>query len=115
MANANKAKGNAAERAVRDFLQGYGIECDRIPAGATNDTGDVIVYRKNWPAIQIKNQKAMSLGTWITEAQQQAQNAKRATAIVVHKRKGKGNPADWYVTTTLAEFLQLMEGNDETR
>lgn len=112
MANANKAKGSQAERQVRDYLQQQGVDCDRIPAGATNDVGDIFTYDKSWPAIQVKNHKTLQLGVWVTEAQQQAANANRATSIVVHKRKGKGDAGQWYVTTTLEDFVNLMrKGN----
>jgi Holliday junction resolvase len=110
MANANKAKGSQAERQVRDFLQQQGVDCDRVPAGATKDVGDIFTYDKKWPAIQVKNHKTIQLGVWVTEAQQQAEHANRLTSIVVHKRKGKGSPADWYVTTTLQDFVNLMKG-----
>lgn len=113
MANANKAKGSQAERQVRDYLQSQNIDCDRIPAGATLDTGDIFTYDKTWPVIQVKNHKALQLGVWITEAQQQATNARRATSIVVHKRKGKSDPSEWYVTTTLQDFVNLMRKGNE--
>lgn len=110
MTNRNKAKGSAAERAVCDYLNSRSIDAERIPAGATLDRGDLWVPDKTWPAIQIKNHARLDLAGWIRDVQTQAANAKRSTGIVVHKRIGKANPADWYTTLTLEAFVTLMEG-----
>lgn len=33
------------------------------------------------------------------------------TALVMHKRRGKGNAADQWVTLTLGELVALISGN----
>jgi hypothetical protein len=110
MANANKAKGSAAERASCDYLNVRGIEAERVPAGATLDRGDLWVPDKNWPAIQVKNHARIDLSGWVDDVAIQAVNANRSAGIVIHKRRGKGNPGSWYVTSTLDAFVTLMEG-----
>lgn len=108
MANAAKAKGSKAERDVADFLAAVGVPCERIPAGATLDRGDLWVPNAAWPTIDVKNQQALDLAGWIDRAQEQAYNAGREAGVVWHKRRGKASPADWYVTMTGADFAALM-------
>ena len=110
MANANKAKGSAAERAVCDYLNVRSIEAERVPAGKTLDRGDLWIPDKNWPAIQVKNHARIDLSGWVDDVAIQAVNANRSAGIVIHKRRGKGNPGSWYVTSTLDAFVTLMEG-----
>lgn len=110
MSNANKAKGSAAERASCDYLNSRGVEAERVPAGATLDRGDLWLPDKNWPAIQVKNHARLDLAGWVDDVEIQAVNAGRENGIVIHKRRGKGNPASWYVTCTLETLVNLMEG-----
>lgn len=110
MSNANKAKGSAAERAVTDHLNVRGVEAERVPAGATLDRGDIWVPDKNWPAIQVKNHARLDLAGWVDDVEAQAVNASRYAGIVVHKRRGKGNPGSWYVTCTLDTLITIIEG-----
>jgi hypothetical protein len=111
MSNPNKAKGSAAERASCDYLNVRGVEAERVPAGATLDRGDIWVPDKNWPAIQVKNHARLDLSGWVDDVAIQARNAGRETGIVIHKRRGKGNPASWYVTCTLDTLITIIEGN----
>jgi Holliday junction resolvase len=108
--NANKAKGSAAERASCDYLNSQGVEAERVPAGATLDRGDIWVPDKNWPAIQVKNHARLDLAGWVDDVEIQAVNAGRENGIVIQKRRGKGNPASWYVICTLETFVTIMEG-----
>ena len=108
MTNPSKAKGSRAERAVADYLIERGVPCERIPAGATNDRGDLWVPVIEYPSIDVKDQATITLAAWVDRAKQQAENAGRVAGVVWHKRKGKANPADWYVTTTGEGFLGLM-------
>jgi len=112
--NRNKAKGSAAERAAADYLNLRGVEAERIPAGATLDRGDLWVPDKNWPAIQVKNHARLDLAGWIDDVTEQAHNAGRYAGVVIHKRRGKGNPGNWYVTLTLETLVDIIErtGND---
>ena len=110
MSNPQKAKGAAAERQTCTYLNGRGVDAERVPAGATDDRGDLWIPDRRWPAIQIKNHARLDLSGWVNQVAVQAVNAKRDAGIVVHKRRGKANPADWYVTCTLEAFVTIMEG-----
>ncbi len=111
MTNRNKAKGTAAERAVCDYLNVRGIEAERVPAGATLDRGDLWIPDKNFPVIQVKNHARLDLAGWVDDVAEQAENANRYAGVVVHKRRGKGNPASWYTTLTLANLVDIIERN----
>jgi hypothetical protein len=109
MANPNKIKGDAAEREVTKYLQGNGFTASRIPAGSNADIGDVWLPPP-FPAIQVKNVAKLDLSGWCNQVDEQAFNAKRECGVVVHKRKGKTNPGDWYVTMTLDTLTKLLKG-----
>ena len=115
MANAAKAKGSRAERQVADFLISNGIETDRIPAGATLDRGDLWVSHRGFPTIDVKDHAQMQLAAWIDRAAEQAENAKRPCGVVWHKRRGKGSPAEWYVTMSGAAFISIVETMKEAQ
>lgn len=51
------------------------------------------------------------LAGWTAEAQIEAGNDDALTGLVVHKRHGKGQAADQWVTCTLADLVALINGN----
>jgi hypothetical protein len=109
MANANKIKGDAAEREVTRYLQGSGFTASRIPAGSNADIGDVWLPPP-LPAVQVKNVAKLDLSGWCNQVDEQALNANRECGVVVHKRRGKSDPGDWYVTMTLETLTKLLKG-----
>lgn len=96
MANPNKARGDAFERAVRDYLLERGVTCERIPAGATQDHGDL--WLPGGPVIQCKNHARIDLAGWIDETRHQMENAGRSMAWVAVKRRGKGVERSYLIT-----------------
>ena len=109
MTNAAKAKGSRAERQLADCLNAHGWPCERIPAGATLDRGDLWVPVIEWPSIDVKDHGTHSLGAWIDRAVEQGENAGRATGSVVWKRRGKADPLEWFWIFPVRGFLNLME------
>jgi hypothetical protein len=104
MANPQKRKGSAFERLICDYLAER-MPCERIPAGATLDRGDLWTEAA---AIQCKNHRTLSLGAWLRDAMEQQVNAgKRLHALVV-KRKGATAAADQFVVMTLEQFRELL-------
>ena len=109
MTNPAKAKGSAFERLVCDYLDEV-VACERIPAGATLDRGDL------WtpPAsIQCKNRQTLSLGAWLDETLTQQVNARKFAHWLVVKRKGTTDPARQFAICTLEQaraLLTLMPG-----
>lgn len=104
MANPQKRKGSAFERLIADYLAER-VPCERIPAGATLDRGDLWTEAA---AIQCKNHRTLSLGAWLRDAMEQQQNAgKRLHALVV-KRKGSTAAAHQFVVMSLEQFRELL-------
>lgn len=109
MTNPQKAKGSTFEIGQADYFNLRGIPCERIPAGATNDRGDLWVPIIEWPSIDCKNHRKPSLGVWCDRAFEQAQNLGRTSGFVNHKRHGVADPALQFMTTTVEMFVNLME------
>lgn len=108
MSNPQKAKGSRAERAVADYLIAQGVPCERIPAGATNDRGDLWVPDSRFPSIDVKDHRSIELAQWVDRANEQRVHAGRSAGVVWHKRRGRSNPAEWYVTTSGEGLLRLI-------
>lgn len=105
--NKAKARGTAAEVAVRDFLQANGFPyCERLASAGGKDCGDLTGIPG--AVIEVKNHKTMDLGGWFTELEAEMRNAAAHIGAVVHKRRGKGNPADWYVSMSGRVFAELL-------
>lgn len=98
MTNPNKAKGDGFERDVRDYLNERGLTCERIPAGARNDRGDLWI--PDGPVVQVKNRGRLELATWVDETMHQMRNAGRGEGWLVIKRRG-ANVARSYMVTEL--------------
>ncbi len=109
MSNPSKAKGSAFERLCADYFIARGVPCERIPAGATNDRGDLWIPIIEWPSIDTKNHRSPSLGAWCDRAEEQRINAGRRSGFVLHKRAGVADPARQFMTTTVEMFVDLME------
>jgi hypothetical protein len=106
----NSKKGYVAERAIEVLLQGRypGIAENilRPRAGASNDKGDihglpVVISVKNWTDI--------ALGPWVNECGRMIHHAGKGVGVVWHKRRGKGDPRDWYVTMDEPSFRALRD------
>ena len=110
VSNPQKTKGSGWERALVDYLALHHIEATRIPAGATNDRGDLFIPIIEWPSIDAKNYASYAgqLGGWVDRAEEQAVNAGRRFGIVWLKRKGKANPANGYVVMSGKAFATVM-------
>ena len=110
MTNPQKRKGSDAERAVVEYLATLGVSAQRIPAGATDDRGDLFVPLIEWPSIDVKNYTSYAgqLSHWIDRANDQAHHAGRRFGVVWFKRTRKTSPADWYVAMSGESFTTLM-------
>lgn len=102
--NRHKAKGSAFERLIRDYLAEV-VPCERIPAGATLDRGDLWTPSA---AIQCKNHRTLQVSTWLSETCQQQVNAQKPLHALVVKRKGHGDPADQLAVMRLEQFRDIL-------
>lgn len=108
MSNPSKQRGTAFERLVADYFKAHGFPyCDRRPQRGAKDCGDL----GGLPVTcEVKNVKAISLGEWAQEAEEEAENA--ATPghwVVVAKRRGRGAVEEAWAVTTLAQYAELLK------
>lgn len=113
-ASAKKA-GSLFEQQTADYLSDR-LDDDRIERrvmGGVNDRGDISNVRTmqgGRVVIECKNVGSMSLGAWVTEAEIERGNDDAQIGVVVHKRRGVGDPGQQFVTMTLATFADLIDG-----
>lgn len=101
----SRRKGNAAEVEVTKALEraGYRALTSRAARGGYQSGEDIIT---NFPlAIEVKNQARLDLAGWWAQAVDQAQNK---PAVVVHKRVGKAQAEEWWVTMDLQTLIRLV-------
>ena len=104
MGAAERRKGARAERDVVHALRRAGFTADTTRAASGMQRGDDI-HTDAPVSIEVKDRGAMDLSGWLRQAQQ---NANGRPAVVWHKRRGKGNAEDWYVTMTGETLLTLL-------
>lgn len=108
-----RAAGSSFERLVADYLAEYVSEFvdRRVKTGAA-DKGDIAGLRAHGQrvTVEVKNCAKPALGSWAAEAETERVNDDALVGLVVHKRHGKGSPADQWVTMTLADFVALTTG-----
>lgn len=106
----SKDKGTRAETAVVRYLQEAGAtQAERRALNGTQDRGDVAGIPG--VVIEVKDVSRDGLPGWLDEAEIERRNDGAEIAFVWHKRRGKGSPADWFVTMTgrqLVEVLRVM-------
>ena len=103
--SASRRKGNRAEvevvRVLRDH--GYEAETSRAARGGFQSGEDII---SDFPAsIEVKNQARLDLAGWWAQAEYQANGR---PAVVIHKRVGKAQGEDWWVTMDFKTLLRLL-------
>lgn len=103
----SRDKGTRAETAVVGYLNASGFPfAERRALHGSTDKGDVAGI----PGVvmEVKNCKVTDLAGWVDEAKAEAANAEVDVYMVVHKRRGKGFPGDWYVTMPLHVAVELI-------
>ena len=106
--SASKRRGTKAEVAVRDYLRANGwLHAERLPTEGAKDRGDITGVDPEL-VIEVKACARMELGAWLDEADTEATNAEASVAVVWHKRRGKANPAEWYVTMSGEDFVRIL-------
>ena len=119
MTNRSGQKGASFERLMADYFRDNLSEFidRRVKTGAA-DKGDIANFRigRHRLVVECKNirrqspgeQRPPGLNSWVEEAQEEARNDDALAGIVVHKRHGKGQPQDQYVTLTVDDFLTII-------
>lgn len=105
--SAAKRKGTAAETAIVTYLRSIGfIHAERRALNGTQDRGDIAGI----PAVVIeaKNCARQELAAWVGEAETERDNDGASLGVVWHKRRGKADPRDWFVTMSGEQFAHLL-------
>lgn len=108
MTSPQARKGRRAEIAVAEYLKTFGFihaEPTRR-SGWADDRGDI----DGIPGvvIEVKDHKKHDLPGWLRELEAEVENAGAQTGVLIVKRRGCTDPADWYAVTTLADFATLI-------
>jgi hypothetical protein len=106
--------GTRFERVIADALAAA-LDDDRIDRRARNgakDRGDVGGVRLHGQrvVIEVKDCTRLALPEWTTEAQIEAGNDDALVGVVVHKRRGVGDPMQQWVSMTLADLVAVLTG-----
>ena len=103
-----KQKGTAAEKAVVDMLVEHGYtHAERRALNGALDRGDITGIP--FVVIEVKNQAQMQLATWVDELETEIANDKAHTGVLIHKRRGKSQPYNWYATMPVYVWLELLD------
>ena len=112
-ASAKKA-GSSFERSTADYLAA--VVDDRIDrrvkTGAKDrgDIGGVRIHGKR-VVLECKNTAKTNLAGWAAETETERGNDDALAGVIIHKRHGKADPAEQWVTMTLADFAALLTGD----
>lgn len=117
MANANKRKGDAAERKVRDYVTERYPGSFKTRAGFDDDLGDVIV---NHPAgrvvLQVKDVASPTWREWFEQLRSQvAQCARHSLPLttiggaIIHKARGEGDAGQWRAIMPFADLMYVLD------
>ncbi len=102
--------GTRFERLIADCLAAHiDDRIDRRVKTGSNDRGDIGGWRFAGGRIvaELKDVARLNLGGWVNEAETERLNDDAQVGLVIHKRRGYGNPLDQYVTTTLRDLIAL--------
>ena len=102
---ASRRKGQKAEQAVARLLRAYGWAA-RTSRSVQGVQGGADLITDCPLSVEVKDHARMELAAWLDQAVAQASPG--APGVVVHHRRGKGNPADWYATMRVADLLELV-------
>ena len=111
-----KAAGSKFERDIADHLADrVDDRIDRRVKTGAKDRGDIGGVRVHGQrmVLECKNTTRINLGTWITEAHTEAGNDDALAGVIVHKRHGKGQPGDQWVTMTVDDLIALITGEPQ--
>lgn len=117
MANANKSKGDRAERAVRDLVVERYPGSFKTRAGFDDDLGDIVTeFHGARIPLQVKDVASPLWSKWYMQLADQVATCRRASrgvpvlgGLLIHKRRGKADPATWHAVGRLSDVLDLLD------
>jgi len=108
-----KAAGTRFETSIVTYLAAnYDDVIERRRQSGSRDRGDVSGFRFAGRRIvaEIKDCTRVSLGPWVNETELERTNDGAHVGLVIHKRHGKGDPGDQFVTMTVRDLVCLLTG-----
>lgn len=99
----SRNKGNRAMLAVVRWFHANGFPYAAKRSAGEN--GDDILEGFPGISIEVKDQARLNLAGWVDQSRSQAGDR---PAIVIHKRAGKTDVGQWYVTMTVADFARVQ-------
>jgi hypothetical protein len=105
MGRAERQKGSRAELAVVKYLKENGYEAQTTRAANGTRRGDDIIVDAPL-SIEVKDHGRMDLSGWLRQAEE---NAGDRVPVVWHKKRGKSNPSEWYVTMSGESLMRLLD------
>ena len=118
MANVNKAKGDRAERAVRDWAARVFPGSFKTRAGFNDDLGDIVVDLRGVARVvlQVKDVATPSWREWFTQLASQVLTCRRESGhipvlggLIVHKARGQSDAASWRAVGRLEDVMALVD------
>lgn len=110
MSNPQKAKGDRAEAALRDWLNANGYPtARRAKAGWDDDMGDIILERRTEQFVEVKNRAQLSVNSWLDqmEAKVKAHPEIFTDGVLIVKRPGQGDPGEWWAIRRVRDEFRL--------
>lgn len=112
----SKQKGTAAETAVVNYLRDeHAIDAHRHALHGTADVGDIFIPGSG-VVIEVKACKTMALAQWVDETETERYRMEDSDLLPIkfygltwHKRRGRSNPRDWYVTLPGWQAVELLK------
>lgn len=105
--SASKRRGTAFETLIATKWAQVVPGTERRALAGTQDKGDLLIPGEHRFIVEAKCEKRLDLAGWRTEALVEAANAGVPIGVVVHKRRGHGQPGDQWVTLALDDFLAI--------
>lgn len=114
--NKNKRKGTAAESAFVNFMVEHGfVYVERRSLKGKADRGDI----SGLPGvvIEIKSGSRLAIPEWLKELEVEMVNdgSSEGYLIIKPKGKGKGRVEDWWVVTTVGQWLPTMRKSQDVQ
>lgn len=114
-----KQAGSRFERVIADVLA-WALKDDRIDrrvktgAADKGDIGGLRTRDGQRLVVECKDTSRFDLGHWVAQAAVEASNDNALAGIVIHKRKGRADPLEQYVTMTVRDLLLIGWGFNGT-
>lgn len=114
-----RAAGTRFERLIADTLAEHVDDrIDRRVKTGSMDRGDIANVRfahqrsatVGRVVIECKDVSRLDLSGWVDEADVERGNDDALVGVVIHKRRGHGDPLDQYVTTSVRDLIALLTG-----